>query len=225
MIRLGTLLLTLILVSPTQAAYFDSINPNATTVMNTDFFTTISDEGWYYTPTQNYTLTGISSYFSAIGPFGTGSRTMTVQIQTAIGGTILGQGSFTGDSVTGGTLGASFAPVQLTAGKAYFVDFLHTDGMGVNVGQWANVNGVHIATAGATTRLAAWYTDSGDASFSNARVGTVADESLATGLTSGVEPILFFTGYVPAATVPEPSSVLMLALGAVNLAALRYRIK
>lgn len=217
MLRLGTLLVALVLSARAHAGFIDSINPNAATVQNTDFFTTIADEGWYYTPTQSYSLTGIYSYFSAIGNFGTGSRTMTVQIQTAIGGTVLGQGSFIGSSMTGGTLGASFAPVQLTAGKSYFVDFLHTDGMGVNLGQWTTANGMHVATAGATTRLAAWYTDSGDASFSNARVGTVADASLATGMDSGLEPILFFSGSPLASPVPEPLSLPMMAMGVSGL--------
>ncbi len=31
-----------------------------------------------------------------------------------------------------------FAPVMLTAGTTYFVDFLNINGMGANVGLWQN---------------------------------------------------------------------------------------
>ncbi len=215
MVRLAAPLLFLALAGPATAGYIDSINPNAVIVPNTDYSTSFYGTGWLYTPTQSYTLTGIYSQFQAIGSNGTGSRTMTVQIQTAPpidGGTILGQGTFTGDSATGGTLGVDFAPVMLMAGTTYFVDFLNIGGMSLDLGQWADVGGTHVATAGATTRLSDWFVASGsDRLFSSDRMGYSADEALATGNASGLEPILLFAGS-PAA-VPEPSSLLMLAIG------------
>lgn len=207
-------------MNPAAADYIDSINPNAVVEPNTIVSSPLSDFGWYYTPTQSYELTGISSFFEPIN-FGTGSRTMTFQIQTdrpVNGGTVLGQGTTVGNSATGGVIGVTFSPVFLTAGTTYFVDILNLTGMGLDLGQWTNVNGVDVASGGATTRLPAYYVNHiGDTSFSTTHIGDSADESNANGTASGLEPILYFSGFKPSA-VPEPSSILLLGIGIAGFA-------
>jgi hypothetical protein len=207
-----------------EAGYIDSINPNA---MPEDFATSgFNSVGWYYTPSQDYSLTGISTFF-AFTEFGSGSRTVTVQIQSdtpANGGVVLDQGTLTASGTTDTVVGESFAsPLLLSAGTTYFVDFLDVQGLGSNVGQWADVNGVHAATNGATTRLDAFYFGFGsDFSFASSRVGDAADESNGYGSYSGVEPILLFSG-MAASSVPEPSSLILLAVGVAGLVVVRTK--
>jgi hypothetical protein len=174
------------------------------------------DIGWYYTPSLTYDLTGIFTTFRAV-PNGTGSRTVTVQIQSerpVNGGTVLGQGTFAADSGAGGNLGASFAPVHLTAGTTYFVDFLNTVGMGVNLGSWQDVGGTPTPSAGATVNLGTWYGNlvgNTSTNFTTATDTNGAYYATATGNVSFAEPILRFEG-----TIPEPVSlgtIVLLALG------------
>jgi hypothetical protein len=107
------------------AAEQDAINPSASPPFV--FYGGPLDIGWIYTANASYNLTGISTLFEPV-PNGTGSRTITEQIWTAIpgtvGATLLGSATFTGNSASGGTLGGTFAPVTISAGSTYFVDFL-----------------------------------------------------------------------------------------------------
>jgi hypothetical protein len=209
-----------------SAGIIDSINPDAVPLARTEFVTAFTGIGWYYTPTFDYNLNGIFSYFEPI-PNGTGGHTLTVQIQSdrpAVGGTLLGQASFAGNSFSGGQLGAEFSsPVALTAGHTYFVDFLGIGGMGTDFGQFTvAADGTHHPSAGATTRLAAFYDGS---AFSNERAGTAADQMLPTGNASGIEPILFFDGSTGGTTAvtPEPSTGILMVMGFTSAGIAKFR--
>jgi hypothetical protein len=208
-----------------QATVIDSINASATPGSNSveSIEWASNGQGWFYTPSFSYTLTGISTNF---GPANTSTNpavtpTITVQIQTdrpVNGGTVLGQGTFQGSSLAGGIGGASFSPVSLIAGHAYFVDFLNDTGMGINVGLWQNVGGVPTPSNGATVNLGTRYYDLVPSTGFAATVGNGDYDSTFGGATgfpvvqsSGAEPILFFSG-TPIST-PEPSSFLLLAIG------------
>jgi hypothetical protein len=201
--------------STASAVVFDNINGSANPPFV--FYAGPQDIGWYYTPATSYDLTGIFTTFRAV-PNGTGARTVTVQIQTerpVNGGTVLGQGTFSADSATGGNLGASFPTVHLTAGTTYFVDFLNTVGMGVNLGSWQDTGGGPTPSDGATINLVNWYGNAvGNPStnFSTASDTNGAYYTTASGNVSFAEPILRFEG------VPEPASLgLMTAAGLVML--------
>jgi hypothetical protein len=201
--------------SVAEAGFIDSINPNAVPADSATMG--FNSVGFYYTPTQSYTLTGISTYF-AFDQYGSGVRTVTAQIQSstpASGGVILDQGTFTADNGGDNAVGASFAtPIQLTAGTTYFIDFLNIAGLGSMFGQYQTVNGLDVPVDGATTRLAAEYQGYGsDFSFSTSYSGNGADEPSEFGNISKVEPILLFSGTSLPGAVPEPSSLLMLTIG------------
>ena len=120
-----TVLVMAWLVSPTFGAQVDNINGSATPPFVN--YAGPRDIGWYYTPALSYDLTGIFTTFRSV-PNGTGSRTVTVQIQSqrpANGGTVLGQGSFTADSGVGGNLGASFDRVNEYVGIEIKSAFSH----------------------------------------------------------------------------------------------------
>ena len=85
-----------------------------------------------------------------------------MQIQTdrpINGGTVLAQGTFQGNSESGGIDGITFAPIPLTAGKSYFIDLRNIDGMGVDLGTWQSENGSPQPAGGATVNLGADYSD------------------------------------------------------------------
>jgi PEP-CTERM motif len=171
--------------------------------------------GWYYTAGSSYSLDGIYTYFEPVTyPNQPNSQTITVQIWTdrpANGGVLLGSGTFSGDSAIGGSLGANFSPVDITAGQSYFVDYLNTIYMGVNLGQWTMDNGNNVPSAGATTNLGAWYSDNGTGTFPDS--GAVpGDGDYTTGNVSFSEPILYFYGN-PISEVPEPSMLWFLLAG------------
>lgn len=198
------------------AGIIDSINPDASPLSRTEFATTFTGIGWYYTPAFDYELNGVFTFFEPI-PNGTGDHTITVQFQTdrpANGGTLLGQASFAGNSFSGGQLGADFAsPIALTAGHTYFVDFLGIGGMGTDLGQFTvAADGTHLPSAGATTRLDAFYDGS---MFAVERAGNAADQMLPTGNASGIEPILYFDGSRSgtSAVTPEPSTGVLMLTG------------
>ena len=215
-----TLLLTLLTVgSGLQAATIDNINGSATPPFVV--YAGPLNIGWYYTPALSYTLNGISTNFEPV-PNGTGTRTITLQIWTdrpAAGGALLGQGMFSANSQTGGTLGVTFPNVALSSASTYFVDFLNTQGMGVNLGQWANdANGNPHPSAGATTNLGGWYADGSTGTFpaSGFNAGP-AYYTTNTGNVNFSEPILNFQGPVVTSTTPEPATFGFVVIGGLGL--------
>jgi hypothetical protein len=88
--------------------------------------------GWKYTPTVNYALTGVFTEFSAI-PYGD-NRTVTVEVYDGLpsdGGRLLRSADFTPLAET--YSGASFLPLNLLAGHAYFIGFRNVAHLGINV--------------------------------------------------------------------------------------------
>jgi hypothetical protein len=215
-----------------EASIIDNINGSAATpfvLYSSSFFSVI---GWYYTPSISYHLDGISTNFEPV-PNGTGTRTVTVQIQTERpinGGTVLAQGTFSANSGSGGVLGASFSPVTLVAGHTYFVDYLNIGGMGINTGQWAlDSHGNPQPSSGATVNLTAWYVGNpGDTQFSTAELNQTtinngydsASSSQGTQNFNLAEPILNFDGTL---IVPEPSTLTMAACGLLVLVGAAWR--
>ena len=110
-------------------AVMDDVNGSATPpVVN---YAGPNNIGWYITSNSTYMLDGIFTTFRPV-PNGTGLHTITAQIWTdrpSPGRTLLGDGTFNIDSAVGGDAGVTFAPVLVTAGRQYFVDFLNTIGM------------------------------------------------------------------------------------------------
>jgi len=203
----------------------DNINGGATPPFV--FYGGPTNIGWYYSANSTYNLDGISTYFEPV-PNGTGDHTITVQIWTdrpSAGGTLLGQDTFAANSGSGGNVGGTFAPVLITAGQSYFVDFLNSAGMGVNLGQWANDNqGNPQPSAGATTNLNAWYSDSDGTFPDSGLVAGGAYYTTATGNVSFAEPILYFEGNaIEVSSAPEPSTFALILGGAGVAAVLRKR--
>jgi hypothetical protein len=202
-----------------SAAQMDAINPDATPPFV--FYGGPNDIGWSYTANATYELTGINTLFEAV-PNGTGSRTITEQIWDAdpsvAGRTLLGEATFTGDSFSGGLLGGTFSPVHIDAGTTYFVDFLNTIGMGVNLGQWADTPSGPAPSAGATTNVGTWWGDFHDGNGWTHISDGGSNYSTATGNVSFAEPILFFEGNpVSTGGVPEPSTWAMMLIGFAGL--------
>lgn len=216
-----------------QAGVIDSINPSATPASNSfeSLYFSSNGQGWYYTPSFSYTLTGIST------EFGQSNGTLvtpeiTVQIQTdrpVNGGTVLAEGTFQANSAAGGLDGANVGPINLIAGRTYFVDFLNDFAMGVNLGQWQSVGGIPTPSNGATINLGTLYYDLTPSTGFAGSVGEGDYETFfgsggfPTVQESGAEPILFFSGFVPA--VPEPSSILLAAIGGAGIVIVLRRRK
>jgi hypothetical protein len=204
-----------------DAAYIETINPAAVpaTPEVPVFYDLFDNIGWYYTPNTSYTLTGIYSNF---GPHDavTGISHITLQVQTerpVKGGVVLAEKTFDGEKSVGGLLGASFAPIPLTAGHTYFVNYLHLSGMGVNLGTWDDENGTPHPAGGATTNLGVYYRND-DNGFDTEETNIWEVASFGLARVSGAEPILFFEGV----GVPEPSAAMLIAIG-VGTLALRWR--
>ncbi|WP_427955116.1 PEP-CTERM sorting domain-containing protein [Acidiphilium sp.] len=182
------------------------------------FYNGVVDEGWLYTPTSSYNLSGISTEFSI--PTGTTieDRSVTAVVYEnntpANGGSLLGSFTFN-SSVADGTLGGgTFAtPLSLVGGSQYFIGF-------ENVGPLSttpNVDdlGVNVTADTGATFLSNWYFDGGGAMFGSKDPNT--DEF--------GQPILAF--YAASTTnplpVPEPGSLALLGTGLICLAGLRLR--
>jgi PEP-CTERM motif-containing protein len=207
-----------------HAAVMDSINPGASPPFV--YYAGPLSIGWAYTPQSSYNLTGISTFFEPV-PNGSGAHTITEQIWSGVpdapGSVLLNSATFTADSASGGTVGATFASSSLlTAGTTYFVNFLNTQGMGVNLGQWTGdgTDSGSTPSAGATTNLGGWYLSNDNTTWEFVPGG--AYYTTDTGNVSFSEPILFFEG-TPIAAVPEPSTWAMMILGFAGIGFMTYR--
>lgn len=161
----------------------------------------VSEIGWFYTPSQTFTLTDVESKFDALG--GTGA-TITVEIFDA--GVIA---PFTSDvpiftqafdvdvvedwegltSIVGG-------PV-LNAGSEYFIGFTGLTGVGVNITEDSGADALDMQ-----------FSAGGDPVGSYATASSIPLED---------QVILRIGGNVVGATVPEPASAAILVVGSVLL--------
>jgi hypothetical protein len=212
-----------------RAQLIDNINGGATPpnlIWNTNF----NGEGWEYTPTKSYALTGIFSYFDPNPPLegqSSVTETVTVQLESAPGGTVLDQGTFSVSTTTGGLQGATFAtPISLTVGTTYFVDFMNFGGVGLNVGQWADTGpgGTPAPSDGATTNLGDWWALAGmdGTTWTESDPTHTGEYATHNGQNLSIdEPILYFYGQA----VPEPSTWAMSLGGLALLAFWRLRTR
>jgi len=211
---------------PAVAATMDAINPSASAPFV--FYGGPQSIGWQYTAQSSYNLTGISTYFRPV-PNGFGDpHTITEQIWTGVpdapGSVLLNSATFNANSGAGGLAGATFSTSSLiTAGTTYFVNFLDTAGMGVNLGTWADDGSGPAPSGGATTNLGGWYLSNDNVAWSfvsgPAYYTTTGDN------VSFSEPILFFEGTAIAGAVPEPSTWAMMILGFAGVGFMAYRRK
>ena len=186
----------------------DSINWGATHSPDV-FSTTLQGIGWYYTPTFTYDLYSISTSFAATTQ-GTNPRNITFQLQTDRphnGGVVLAQGSFHADPTVGGILTATLnTPMYVEANVTYFINFLHVNGMSVNLGQWVvnTTNGLSIPAPGlvALGNPPAFYGNYGnDRTFASSTTGQGTFIQDPNGNTGYAMPIIAFFG----SNSPEPS--------------------
>jgi hypothetical protein len=153
-----------------------------------------TDVGWMYTPSSSYDLTGVLTLFSSYGASGNSVTEVIYSGLPSSGGTLLASATFTAQS--GVFSGGSFAPLSLLAGQTYFVGFENVGNLGANVTQ----------DSGAVS-LGTLYFDG-----SNSMAFNILENGYFTS-----QPILEFSG--TSSSVPEPSSLLLLAVGLIALAA------
>jgi hypothetical protein len=208
------------LASSAQATTFLETGINLGDTANAGAYNGVVDEGWLYTPTSSYDLSGISTEFSI--PYNTSieDRDVTVVVYAnntpANGGTLLGSFMFNSAVADGELGGGSFStPISLTGGEQYFIGF-------ENVGPLSSIPnvddlGVNSTADSGATFLSNWYYDGGGATFS----GEDPDKDVLG------QPILALYAETPTVTsaAPEPSAwLLMIAgLGAVGLGLRRKR--
>lgn len=195
---------------PLRAAAVTSFNTGLSADQN--FLWGPSDGGWLYTPTASYDLAGIATSFAV---FGATPQDVVVGLYDALpsaGGHLLGSFSLATNTGRGVWVSGDFAaPIALTAGQAYFVDFSHLGALNV-VAPPSGAGPVSFNPAG--TALSPFYFDQ-----------LTATPGMDPNLDIFSEPLLQF---LPATTsnaegVPEPAPLAMLASGILILALIRRR--
>jgi hypothetical protein len=174
----------------------DSVNATDTPVANTGW--NWQQVGWLYTPSFDYSLDGVLTRFGTAGS----APVVTEEIWSArpsAGGTLLRSGDFTAST---GFAGATFAPLDLIAGQAYFIGFKNVAGLGVNVATGDDPTNTFLGSLWGSPSLSGTYDNDG-------------------GTWLGA-PILQFSGETEQASVPEPGTLMLLTAG-LGLLALRLR--
>jgi hypothetical protein len=171
-----------------------------------------SDGGWFYTPTTSYTLAGIATSFAV---FGTAPRDVVVGLYDGLpsaGGHLLGGFSLTANTSPGVWVSGDFAaPIALTAGEAYFLDFSHLGALNV-AAPAAGAGPVGFNPAG--TALSPFYFDQ--------LTQTPGEDS---NLDIFSEPLLQFMPATESSAegVPEPAPLAMLTTAFLTLLLFRRR--
>jgi len=188
---------------------FNAGEPLATNIV----WSTITDIGWYYTPSTSYTLTQIETIFNGAGT----DRTITFAVFTdlpATGGTLLGSQTFNSALAEGSFAGPTFTGIPLTGGTTYFVALENIDGLGLNQVSFSTAGGVS-GPAGSVSPGTEWQdTDSG-AQF--------ATEGCSDTTNWFCKPEIEFL-QANQSGVPEPNSFLLLGIP-VALAFFRSRLR
>lgn len=173
------------------AAIIDSVNADKSPLFGIH---TMGEVGWVYTPAFSYTLTGIQSKFSAGAPMPFGGYDIEYEIYDeppGEGGILLRSATVNVKSWNT-FVGCSFTPLELTTSEDYFVGFRN---MGEPIG---GLYGTPINFTFDGVSLPGYYGIDNSGTYSNA-------------FSSDTYPILQFEG------VPEPSTLLLLGLGAIAL--------
>ena len=188
----------------------DGINPYAlpaSTVFQ------VGSVGWAYTPAQSYLLGGILTRFSDTGT----DRDVVVEVLDATRTTRLASATFNSAVARSEAGGGYFgSPLLLTAGTTYLIGFRNLGPVGdeLDLDSYLGVNMAYFADAGG--RLpSVWY------GFDDA--DPYAFEATSDDTEVETQPILQFVSTggvvdVPTSTVPEPTTVALVATGLIVVA-------
>lgn len=169
---------------------------------------TIDNGGWMYTPGAGYTLNGVYTRFNTCwngtcsGPATT--KTLTVEVWDERPGSgpanLLRSATFMAGNSSSDWVGGIFADLDLLGGEDYFIGFKGLAGVGTNLTE----------DAGATNLGGLWYGNPGTEYQALAPLSNPAFS----------QPLLRFMGE-PAARVPEPGSLALVAAALLCLLCLR----
>ena len=177
--------------------------------------------GWYWTPAQSFSLTTVETILVNVLNGVNDDFDLTVKLYTdrpAVGGSVLSSATFNPGqfyAVDPTWHGQAFAsPVAVTAGSRYFVGFTGWDKSAGPNGERGGINWV--VQPGFPDNL-----PPGVQFLSQAYVGEDFATGIGSATTNTAAPVIKFAGVIGA--VPEPAEWVLFGVGAVLLAALRYR--
>jgi hypothetical protein len=173
----------------------------------------VSAVGFYYTPATSYWLNRVETYFSTAAYYDgccglSVERTVTLEILSAPrsdGGTLLRSAMFNSLDASGQYGGPTFSPMYMIGGTTYFIGFLNVLALGANL------------TFEASTPHQVFRFDWPEPFGATGQY--VETQNLFDQAVPNIGPLLRFSG-PPAwgrpdpATVPEPPTLPLLALGA-----------